>query len=66
MSKKTYQKPNFVSKNGKTTNAVPAALAAAAGAVAAAAATSVVKSMFEEDHHDGTMFSLTPIKTAIV
>lgn len=58
MSKKMYKKPNFVAKNDKSTNAVPAALAAAA--------TSVVKSMFEEDHHDGTMFSLAPIKTAIV
>lgn len=66
MSKKTYKKPNFVAKDGKSTNAVPAALAAAAGAVAAAAATSAVKAMFEEDHHDGTLFSLTPVKIAIV
>lgn len=66
MSKKTYKKPNFVAKNGKSTNAVPAALAAAAGAVAAAVATNAVKQMFEEDHHDGTMFSLAPIKSAVM
>lgn len=61
MSKKQYQKPNFTSKTEKIIFDAPV-FAAAAGAAAAHVVTSALKQIFEEDHHDGTLFSLTPVR----
>lgn len=61
MSKKQYQKPNFTSKTETVIFEAPI-FAAAAGAAAAHIVTSAVKAMFEEEHHDGSLFSLAPVK----
>lgn len=65
MSKKQYQKPSFTSKTEKVIFEAPV-FAAAAGAAAAHVVTSALKQMFEEEHHDGTLFSLTPIKKEVI
>lgn len=65
MPKKQYQKPAFNSKTEKVIFEAPV-FAAAASAAAAHVVTSALKQMFEEDHHDGTLFSLTPVKKELV